>query len=996
MDNPTRAIIAHQIAALPESLRAPVKDYWDGFLANPAGFPWDSEAGRDCLRVLPKVWACSEFVARTCLAHPQVLADLVNSGDLFRAPRADEFDIKSGPEEWSRDGLPTEPRMHMAQAADEAELKRHLRILRRREMVRIAWRDLAGWADLAEVITSLSRLADFCIDTALSWLYRRVVEKHGRPLSAQNGEPVPMVVLGLGKLGGCELNFSSDVDLIFAYPEDGHTDGKHALSNHEFFVHLGRSLIDVLSEATADGFVFRVDMRLRPNGKSGPLALCFDAMEQYYQTHGREWERYALIKARVVAGDLATGESLLVLLRPFVYRRYLDYGAIEAIREMKAMIARELQRKGIQDNIKLGPGGIREIEFIGQTFQLIRGGRELNLQERGILRVLELLGRDGYLTSQTATDLSSAYGFLRKTENRLQMMGDRQIHQLPADSLDQLRLATAMGMQNWESFETALHHHMRGVHKHFNWLFVIPQDEQRQIDEQGLLGVWLDTLDKDTAHELLKECGFDQPEYVMGLLRGLREGTAYSAFSSEGRSRMDRLIPLLLRATRLAKDPDTTLARLIRLLEAIGRRSVYFSLLIENPMALSQLVKLCSASPWISNWIGRHLILLDELLDPRSLYAPSSRPELENEIRQRLMPIPDDDLEMQMEVLREFRHGHVLRVAAAVISGGFPPERVGGHLSRIAEVVLDQCFMLARDALEKRHGQPRCLRSGSGTDRLRSRGCNGDTVGNPGFAVIAFGKLGGLELGYASDLDMIFLYEACGNGGVTDGERSIANEEFFARLGQRLIHILTARTPGGILYEVDMRLRPSGKAGPLVTSLTAFREYQRNHAWTWEHQALVRARPVAGKPELCREFSEVRREILCLARDPGRLKHEVLEMRKKMTETHAGRSPAEFDVKHDPGGIVDIEFMVQYWVLRWAHEHPMLTRHTDNINILEALAGVGLLDAGRSRELADAYRRYLSIEHRLKLMERGSLIPRAELGDLPEGVRRMWDEVFGE
>ena len=979
MNNPTQGIITHHIAALPEPLRAPVRDHWDGFLANPAGFPWDSEAGRDCLQVLPKVWACSEFVARSCLLHPQMLTDLVDSGDLFRARRADEFDINAAPRKWSGDGPPTEAGEYLARAADEAELKSRLRILRRREMVRIAWRDLAGWADLAEVVADLSRLADFCIGAALSWLYRRAVERHGTPVS-QSGKPVSMVVLGLGKLGGSELNFSSDVDLIFAYPEDGHTDGKHALSNHEFFVRLGRSLIDVLNEMTADGFVFRVDMRLRPNGKSGPLALCFDAMEQYYQTHGREWERYALVKARAVAGDLTAGMQLLDRLKPFVYRRYLDYGAIEAIREMKAMIARELQRKGIHDNIKLGPGGIREIEFIGQTFQLIRGGRELHLQERGILKVLELLGENGYLASQAVADLSSAYRFLRKAENRLQMMEDRQVHQLPVDTLDQLRLATAMEMQDWKSFETTLRGHMRRVHEHFNRLFTTPQDEQAQTDKQSLLEIWLDTLDKDIAHKVLKECGFDRPEYVMGLLHGLREGSAYGSLSSEGRARMDRLIPLLLHATRLAEDPDTTLARLIRLLEAIGGRSVYFSLLIENPMALSQLVKLCSASPWISNWIGRHLILLDELLDPRSLYAPSSRPELENEVRQRLIPVPDDDLEMQMEVLREFRHGHVLRVAAAVISGGFPPEQVGGHLSRIAEVVLDQCFMLARDAIEKKHGQPRCLSK--------------DVVGNPGFAVIAFGKLGGLELGYASDLDMIFLYEACGDGGMTDGERSVTNEQFFARLGQRLIHILTARTPGGILYEVDMRLRPSGKAGPLVTSLAAFREYQRNHAWTWEHQALVRARPVAGKPELCREFSKARHEILCLARDPDRLRQEVREMRKKMTETHAGRNPTEFDVKHDPGGIVDIEFMVQYWVLRWAHEHPVLTRHTDNINILEALAGAGLLDAGRSRELADAYRRYLSIEHRLKLMERGSLIPRTELGGLPEGVRRVWDEVF--
>ena len=450
--------------------------------------------------------------------------------------------------------------------------------------------------------------------------------------------------------------------------------------------------------------------------------------------------------------------------------------------------------------------------------------------------------------------------------------------------------------------------------------------------------------------------------------------------SAEGRARLDRLMPLLLAATALTREPEVTLARLVHLLETIGRRSVYLVLLIENPMALAQLVKLMSASPWIANWIASHPILLDELLDPRALYTPLAPTELAGELRTRLESLLEDDLEMQMDVLREFRHGHVLRIAASDMASGLVPEQVGAHLAGIAEVVIDKSLGLARQALAKRHGQPTCRRDGA--------------TFQPGFAVIGYGKLGGRELGYASDLDMIFLYEG-GDEGMTDGARAVTNEEFFARLGQRLIHFLTARTSGGILYEVDMRLRPSGKSGPLVAALAAFRAYQQTQAWTWEHQALVRARAVAGEPRLCAAFEEVRREILCRPRDPERLRTEVREMRRKMAATHAADA-AGFNVKHDRGGIVDIEFMVQYAVLRWAHAHPVLARHTDNIGILEALAAEGLLDGTKARTLIEAYRRYLSAEHRLKLMERGSTVDRATLDGLPDEVARIWDEMFEE
>jgi len=763
--------------------------------------------------------------------------------------------------------------------------------------------------------------------------------------------------------------------------------------------------------------VFRVDMRLRPNGASGPLALSFDAMEHYYQTHGREWERYMLIKARVVAGERAAGERLLESLRPFVFRKYLDYGTIDAIRSMKAMIAREVSRKGLQDNVKLGPGGIREIEFIAQAWQLVRGGREPELATPALLRVLSPLAAGGHITADAKRDLTAAYVFLRNTEHRLQMVDDRQTQELPADDRERARLAFASGFTDWTKFATELNRQRRRVQELFSQMFTAPQGEAVPETKDSLSAVWHNSVDAEAAHKLLQQAGYADPAATLALLEGLRTGGAYASFSAEGRERMDRLLPLLIAAAGLTADPLTTLARLVNLLEAIGRRSTYFSLLIENPMALSQLVKLLSASPWIANWVSQHPILLDELLDPRSLYAPLEREALADELRSRLAHIPAEDFELQMEILREFRHGHVLRVAATDIAQGarFPgesgratkgtsfsvgpatpseraaprdgvvpdiapglaPDKVGAYLAAIAEVVIGESLDLAQRALTGKHGMPRC--PGSETP--------------PGFAVISYGKLGSFELGYGSDLDMIFLYEGCEDGATT-GSRPLPNEAFFARLGQRLIHILTTRTPGGILYEVDMRLRPSGKSGPLVTSLAAFHDYQHGHAWTWEHQALVRARPVAGSPALALEFARIRQEILCLPRDPARLKADVREMRERMAAEKVRHDATQADVKHDPGGIVDIEFMVQYWVLRWAHEHPGLTRHTDNIHILEALQAEGRLDPGRARLLAEAYRRYLSVEHRLKLMERGSLADPAELDDWPEKVRAVWDEVF--
>ncbi len=996
MSDSARARFHAAFNEVPEPLRAPVEHAW---LALALRLPdlIAASAAHEWLDALPRAFAASDFVARSCAQQPDLLRDLLASGDLARPYATAELTARA--------------QQALAGAADEADLKARLRRLRRREMVRIAFRDLAGWADLAEVTATLSELADACIDGALA------------PLSNWLKAPPGFVVLGMGKLGGRELNFSSDVDLIFAYADEvedetanapalmtgraneGSRDAVSARgprlgpigeSHHEQFVRLAQRLVQTLSEPTADGFVFRVDARLRPHGASGPLALSFDAMEQYYQVHGREWERYAFIKARVVAGDRVAGEELLSRLKPFVYRKYLDYGTLESLRGMKALIEREVARKGMGANIKLGPGGIREIEFIAQALQLIRGGREPALQERALLPVLNRLVAAGYFEPAARDVLREAYVFLRNAEHRLQMVADAQTHTLPADDLGRLRLAVSMGFTDWQAFETALNRHRQKVQEQFALMFRAPQGEAAPAETSPLAGAWLVPDDEKSA-ELLRAAGYREPENVLTLLRGLHEGSAYAAMSAESRARLDRLVPLLLSAAAPTRAPDETLARLVRLLEAIGRRASYLALLVENPMALSQLVKLCAASPWVAGWIAQHLIVLDELLDPRALYTPLTPSALAEELRARLAAVAPDDVELQMELLREFRHSHLLRIAATDLGPGLAPERVGAHLAEIAEVVIGESLALARGTLAQRHGEPMCRDEvkprepgfADGTEaraaRQGWRGC--------GFAVIGYGKLGGRELGYASDLDMIFLYEGCEEG-TTTGPRSVSNEEFFARLGQRLIHFLTTRTPGGVLYAVDMRLRPSGQSGPLVTSLAAFREYQSAHAWTWEHQALVRARAVAGDPNVCTAFEAARQEILCRPRDPEKLRADVLEMRARMTEAHAGKE-AGFSLKHGRGGIVDIEFMVQYGVLRWAHEHPGLTRRTDNIGILEALAAEGLLDEAKTRTLTEAYRRYLSLEHRLKLMERGSTVDPAALDGLPGEVARIWQELMG-
>lgn len=857
------------------------------------------------------------------------------------------------------------------------DLDRRLRHIRRAEMLRIAWRDVAGLAPTAETLRDLSDLADQCVQQALMAHERVLLARHGVPRGAE-GQHQQLVVLGMGKLGGYELNYSSDIDLIFLFEEEGETDGAKPITNSEFFIKLGQRVIRSLNEVTKDGFVFRVDMRLRPHGDEGALALCFDAAELYYATLGREWERYALIKARVIAGDQAAGARLLAQLKPFVYRKYLDFGAFAQLRDMKKAIEREMNRRGMHDNIKLGPGGIREIEFIGQLYQLLRGGREPKLQSRSILTTLEVLRGLNELPSAIIDELLAGYDFLRRAENRLQMMHDRQTQTLPLDALDQARLALAMGYSTWEDFLAALNQHRQRVHRHFGEILQTQRDDHS--DEAPMQQIWLNNVTPEAAQGLLSAQGFKEPELILDTLMAWKHGLS-PQISDTVQHRLDLLMPNVLQAVAAHEANADTLRAVLALVDAVLSRSVYLALLIEQPAALKHLVQLCSASPWIAELLRQQPILLDELVDANSLYSQPDVQALSQEIAGFLARFPDDE-ERQFDELRRFRQLATLRVAAADVMDILPVMRVSDQLTWIAEVVLDTVLQLAYQQMMARHGEPRAV----------------DEHGveyTPGFAIIAYGKLGGIELGYGSDLDVVFLHDSTDTSAMTTGIKPLENQLFFARLAQKIIHILSIRTPSGVLYEVDTRLRPDGAGGLLVSSLHGFEQYQKQHAWLWETQALCRARFIAGQSQIAERFATIRRDTLCAPRDPATLKEAVLEMRQKMRAEHGQTGAGEtFHLKRGIGGITDIEFMVQYLLLRHAHGHPKIVAHTDNIRQLRALAEAGLLDEARSEQLVSAYQHLRNTSHRRTLNKQPLELPCADFAQERAVVLAAWQQIF--
>ncbi len=920
-------------------------------------------AEEDLERELLWVFSVSEFIAAKCIRRPSLLRDLLKSGDLERSYEPGEYDRKI--------------RTALSGASDEGTLESLIRNFRNREMIRIAWRDLTGRAGLDETLSGLSSLADACVARTLDFLYGVFCETYGTPTS-NSGEIQQMVVIGMGKLGGCELNFSSDIDLIFAFPESGHTLGATiSITNDEFFSRLARRFIDILSKQTVDGFVFRVDTRLRPYGDSGPLVMSFDAMEGYYQMFGRGWERYALIKARPVAGDMDGGRALLERLRPFVFRRYLDYGTFESLREMKNKIEREVARKRLTSNIKHGSGGIREIEFFGQVFQLIRGGINPAYQEGNLLKVLSVMASDRCISRSVYEELQAAYVFLRNTENRLQMYADMQTHTLPSDDMGKAIVSAGMGFENWEAFEKRLFEHMERVHAHFRELLApeTPDDETGQSESLGR--VWQHPEDHEQNLRILADAGFDNPDKVRAALDRIRNMGISDEIGSLVQDRVDRLVPLVLQAALKTDRPALVVERIVSLLASIVHRSCYIALLLENPGSLEHLLRLARVSPWIVTFLSRHPLLLDELLDMRTLYAPLEKEALAGELKTRLAILPADDIERRMDEVRVFKQINMFRIVAADATGNLPLMKVSDRLTYLAETIVEEALEISWAQLVERYGKPSHLAEAD--------------EGDKGFAAIAYGKLGGFELGYGSDLDLVFLHNASRDQTMGGTFRSLYDKEFYARLGQRIIHFLSTPTSTGKLYEADMRLRPSGNAGVLVSHVDAFGDYQINQAWNWEHQAVIKARDISGDSRVRECFRDIRRQVITMKRDRAALKRQVLDMRERMLQSRESKTPAgSFDLKQDPGGVVDIEFLVQYLILLHAHERPSLVEWTDVVRQLNALALEDIIDDLTAHSLKQSYLIYRYFVHRLALQEKVAVLPEKRFHELRMRVRRIW------
>jgi glutamine synthetase adenylyltransferase/Zn-dependent oligopeptidase len=920
---------------------------------------------------LPRVAAGSEFVAAALIQDPAALAWLA----LHDAPAA----ARAASEDYGR---------RAAAAANATDAARILREWRRREMVRIAWRDIAGRAGVNDSLQAVSDLADGCIRAAVTAVQRHLDAAFGRPRSlpeAGSAAPppeVPLIVVAMGKLGGRELNFSSDVDLVLLYSEAGETDGARPLDNSEYFDRAGRDVIRLLDARTEDGFVFRVDMRLRPFGDSGALAVNLAALEHYLQDHGRDWERYAWIKARAVTGAAAYALANRDFIRPFVYRRYLDFGVFEALRDMKALIAREVARHELDQHLKLGPGGIRELEFVVQSLQLVRGGSDRRLQNAVLLEVLPLLAGSKLLSKAVVSELYDAYLVLRGAENAVQMIRDQQTHTIPKDAADRARLALNLGEPDWDAADARIEAARCCVARQFAALVFGGQDPQPGSGD-GTLD-WL-AADRVAIEEELRASGFPavQIAQLVALLEEYRGGAAYRRLDEGARRRVHVVLGRLLRTAAMRASPAIVLQRVLRVLEAIGARSSYLALLKEQPAALERLLEVCAISGFLARQIADFPLLLDELIDPKAFDELPSRAAFVQELDARTLRLPPDDPERQVEGLRQFQKAAVFWVAFADLTGRLPLMKVSDRLTDIAELIVARCMSLAWDQITHAYGLPYCTDPGHEPRPVK-------------VAVAAYGKLGGLELGYGSDLDLVFLHDSSGESQQTRSERPLDNAVFFLRLGQRIVHLLTMHSAGGRLYEVDMRLRPNGRGGFLMTGIDAFERYQRQEAWTWEHQALLRARAIAGDEGLCRRFEAVRRDTLCEAVHHGTLRADVADMRLRMRrELSRSRSQVgQFDIKQDAGGIADIEFLVQYWVLAAAREHPQLLAYTDNIRGLEGLTAVGVVDGATAQWLTEAYIGYREVLHHLSLEGGERVVEAAPYAATRARVGDIWRTTF--
>jgi [glutamine synthetase] adenylyltransferase / [glutamine synthetase]-adenylyl-L-tyrosine phosphorylase len=935
---------------VPEELRDSVVRFHERSGALPIPQPYRDQ--------LQRAVAGSEFIASALLQDPQAL-------DWFLGRESG-----AAPADY-------EPRVAAAPTLEAALFL--LREWRRREMLRIAWRAICGSAGVTETLEAVSDLADACIRAAVSAAQLHLRPVFGMPRGAA-GADSQLLVLGMGKLGGRELNFSSDVDLVFLFSEEGETDGPRTLDNQEYFNRLGREIIRLLDLRNADGFVFRVDMRLRPFGESGPLVVSLASLENYLQEHGRDWERYAWIKARPIVGAAAYAPAYEEFVRPFVYRRYLDFGVFESLRDMKALIVREVARRDLDQHLKLGRGGIREVEFIVQSMQLARGGNDRRLQNASLLDVLPMLAGSKVVFAQDIAELTAAYLVLRRAENALQMIRDEQTHTLPKDAQDRARLALNMGLVDWSTAFELIESTRNKVAAQFEALLFGAADAQRDED----IGVvWLDS-DNAKIGEELKLGGFPQAAIaaVTAELEAFRGAAPYRRLDEAGHRRLYIILARLLKSAAQHSDPATVVQRVLRVLEAIGARSSYLALLKEQPPALDRLIEICAISGFLARQIADFPLLLDELIDAKAFDELPSRAGFCLELEARTERLPPDDPERQVEALRQFQKVAVFSVALADLTNRLPLMRVSDRLTDIAELIVERCMDLAWQQMTQIYGIPHC-----GEDPAHLR----PVV----VAVAGYGKLGGLELGYASDLDLVFLHDSAGSIQLTSGDKPLDNGIFFLRLGQRIVHLLTMHSAAGRLYEVDMRLRPNGKGGFLMTGIDAFARYQREEAWTWEHQALLRARAVAGDKELCAAFEAVRRSTLSLAVRRDSLLADVRDMRLRMRKELSRSKAGQFDIKQDAGGIADIEFLVQYWVLAAANLHPELLTYSDNIRQLEGLSKVKILDYSTADWLKETYVGYRTVLHHLSLEGDGErVVAAAPYRETRERIGAIWRAVF--
>jgi glutamate-ammonia-ligase adenylyltransferase len=830
---------------------------------------------------------------------------------------------------------------------DEASLKRALRALKKRVALRLMVRDLSDRADLSEVMVSITQLAELAIQAALGHLDNWLQQTYGTPIGEESGTPQHLIVVAMGKLGGGELNVSSDVDLIYLYPEDGASSGPSPRSNHEYFTLLGQKLTQALSEHTADGYVFRVDLRLRPYGESGPVVSSLAMLEQYFLTQGREWERYAWIKAHALSGD---ARSLNEMVRPFVYRKYLDYGAFASMRDLHAQIRREVARRELADNIKLGPGGIRGVEFIAQVFQLIRGGKEAALQLRPTRATLDAIGARNLLPPQTIRELHAAYALLRNLEHRLQYLDDAQTQALPIAETDRALIAQAMGENDWDAFRAQLDTQRTLVEAHFEQIF---STYEQTIDDTS---PWNKEEDADAA---LAQLGYRDSVAVAQQLHRLKQSQRYLSLPTASRLRFDALMPRIIAEAARHPASHETLMRMITLMEAISRRESYLALLAEYPDTLAHIARVCSASPWAADYLTQHPILLDELLDRQALLEQRDWPQLAQRLRKELDDFPET--ERQMDILRHFKHAQTFHLLAQDLEGALSIETLSDELTRLAECILAEVLRLAWQSLTRKHRE------------------------TPVFSIIGYGKLGGREFGYASDLDIVFLYDDA------DG----AAPENYARLAQRINSWLTTLTPAGILYETDLRLRPDGASGLLVSAIEAFQHYQQEKAWSWEHQALTRARFVAGDAQIGSAFERIRRDVICAPRDALILRAEVIAMRQKMHDAHLNKSSL-FDLKHDPGGIIDVEFLVQYLVLAHAHVYPGLADNVGNLALLARAADSALVAPKTAQAVRAAYRDFRTLQHHQRMQGKiEARVAPEQVAQHIAGVKSLWNTLLG-